>query len=167
VHLYFVHHIANRFVEERRNVTAFLPESSRDSLTQIQGNETLKYNFEFIPSKDYHHITGLDELKKHAPNSDIIIAELPDLANHQMPVEIIKDSNFNLMVVNSKRTWSEADTHLLQLFRQSHTSTPHILLNKMSESELELVLGELPKKRSWARLWLKRILSLNFNIVRV
>lgn len=90
---------------------------------------------------------------------DRIILELPPFQDHHINYTLINQADVLVMVLDSERTWSEANRTALDSLKQA-VQIPHvILLNRMKEEELEEISGEMPKKRSFFRKQIKKLVS--------
>ncbi len=116
----------------------------------------------YLQTKTYEELIKLSSADKTKKYTTIIV-ELPALLDSQLPVDLIKDVDLALMLLDSQRVWTNSDSHMLNLYQKAHKNTPVILLNRMSPDHLENLLGDIPKKRSKLRILFKRIITLNWN----
>lgn len=94
---------------------------------------------------------------------DFVILELPDIIKNPFPVTLAATIDFSFLVTRANRPWSEADKNALQLFNEATTGPePTVILNGVKVLEMETVVGEIPKKRSWFRQLIKRLVQLRF-----
>ncbi len=94
---------------------------------------------------------------------DFIVLELPDIIKNPFPVKLASTMDYTFLVTRANRAWSEADGNALDLFNQATTGPePTIILNGVKVLEMETIVGELPKKRSFIRRWIKRLIQLRF-----
>ena len=94
---------------------------------------------------------------------DFVLLELPSIIKNPFPVKLASAIDHSFLVVRANRSWTEADRNALQLFNEATTGPePTIVLNGVKVLEMETVLGELPKKRSRFRRWLKRLVQMRF-----
>lgn len=91
-----------------------------------------------------------------------IIVELPSLLDHNYPVKLCKSADVKFLVCRANRLWSIADSHVLDRFKNNIGDNIEVILNGTSLDEIEKVLGEIPKRRTKARRFLKRMLRLQF-----
>ena len=157
----------------------FVTEKLLERLTQINGSA------HFYTPETHHGISGnnidvvsyvipenlvkvksVKELVPKTEQSDVHpveVIELPCINQFAIPSELVQTANLSILIVSAKRTWSSADDHLQQLYKQSIDHPAVVVLNRTEPDELEAILGELPKQRSAIRKWLKQVISLNFN----
>lgn len=95
---------------------------------------------------------------------DHIILELPGIINHPFPVKWASMVDQSFMVARANRMWSVADKNAIQLFTEANNGPePMVILNGVKPLEMETVVGELPRKRSRLRIWVKNALLLRLN----
>lgn len=94
---------------------------------------------------------------------DFVLLEIPSIIKNPFPVKLAALVNDTYLVVRANRTWTQADTKALKLFKEATTGPePTIILNGVKTTEMETVLGEIPKKRSKLRRLIKRIIQMRF-----
>ncbi|MEZ4951607.1 MAG: hypothetical protein R2879_20050 [Saprospiraceae bacterium] len=94
---------------------------------------------------------------------DYILLELPGLLASAYPIEVINQANLHFLVSRSNRTWNAADSNAVRLYQESTGKEMYLILNGTQSEALEESLGEIPKKRSRVRRFLKKAASLNFS----
>jgi hypothetical protein len=90
------------------------------------------------------------------------VLELPALSQYSFPSELVMKADLNVMVLNARRLWGDADDHLSNLYLNATMNNTLIMLNNVQTDNLETLLGEIPKKRSPFRKFVKRILRFDF-----
>lgn len=94
---------------------------------------------------------------------DFIILELPSIIKNPFPVKLASTMDYMFLVARANRAWSEADSNALKLFNEATSGpVPTVILNGVKVLEMETVLGEIPKKRSRFRIWVKQLIQLRF-----
>ncbi|MFI2743095.1 GumC family protein [Zhouia sp. PK063] len=94
---------------------------------------------------------------------DFILLELPSIIKNPFPVKLASTVDHSFLVVRANRSWNEADNNALKLFNEATTGPePTLILNGVKVLEMENVLGEIPKKRSRFRRWIKKIVQMRF-----
>jgi uncharacterized protein involved in exopolysaccharide biosynthesis len=96
----------------------------------------------------------------HKP--DYVFVELPSVLEHNYPTELIVNSDLVLMVCRSNRLWSQADAHVLDQLKRIAANKLQFIINGVALKEVEAILGELPKQRSYTRSYLKNIFRFQF-----
>ena len=111
------------------------------------------------------HITEFDKLKEITDfkGFDFIILEIPGIIKNPFPVKLAATMDYNFLITRANRAWGDADRNALQLFKDSTTGPePTIILNGVKVQEMETVVGDLPKKRSFIRRWIKQLVQFRF-----
>ncbi|MCL6267158.1 GumC family protein [Flagellimonas myxillae] len=94
---------------------------------------------------------------------DFVILEIPSIIKNPFPVKLASTMDYTFLVTRANRAWSEADKNALELFNEATTGPePTIILNGVKVLEMETVVGDLPKKRSLIRSWIKKIVQFRF-----
>ena len=94
---------------------------------------------------------------------DFIILELPSIIKNPFPVKLAATMDYTFLVTRANRAWGEADKNALALFNEATTGPePSIILNGIKTLEMETVVGDIPKKRSIIRRWIKQIVQFRF-----
>ena len=94
---------------------------------------------------------------------DFVILEIPGIIKNPFPVKLAATMDYTFLVARANRAWSEADKNALALFKEATTGPePTIILNGVKVLEMETVVGDLPKKRSTIRQWVKQLVQLRF-----
>jgi hypothetical protein len=114
---------------------------------------------------DYHSaITYKDLLKGYIldnQNPDFVFIEIPNILTYPFPEELVKNANC-VMVARANHAWSTSDQNLLKNLINLTGNNPQFILNGLDLSDLESVLGDLPKKRSRFRRIIKRLIRFEF-----
>jgi len=105
-----------------------------------------------------------DEVKtSEIKNFDFIFVEIPGIINENYPILLLKNVDKLFFVLRANRSWDKADDNALkELLSFGPKSAPQILLNGVQFLEMETLLGELPRKRSFVRSFGKKILQFQF-----
>ena len=94
---------------------------------------------------------------------DFIILELPSIIKNPFPVKLAATMDYTFLITRANRAWSDADRNALTLFNEATTGPePSVILNGVKVQEMETVVGDLPKKRSLIRKWIKQIVQFRF-----
>lgn len=125
---------------------------------------TIKKTYEITPM--FHRAKAIDQLvdsdfKKE--DFDYVFVEIPAVMKNTYPVELVRESDHAIMLVRANRAWSSADENSLNDFKSvAKKDTIQVLLNGVELTEMENILGDLPKKRSFFRRFIKNALRLRF-----
>lgn len=123
--------------------------------------KTYKINEQFYKASNYIDILNQNNIKLD-DTPEYVIIELPAMIYNNYPTSIISNSDLNMLVCRSNRTWVDADKTILENLEQLSPSKIGFILNGVQINEIEAVLGELPKERSSFRKNLKTIFKLQF-----
>jgi succinoglycan biosynthesis transport protein ExoP len=83
--------------------------------------------------------------------------ELPALLDDPLAATRYPAPDLTLVVADARRRWNKADAYLLDTFREGSNHPVGFLLNRVQPIELEEIIGEVPRRRSWLRRSLKRL----------
>ncbi|MGX1928618.1 GumC family protein [Flagellimonas sp. 2504JD4-2] len=132
----------------------------------IQDESYQKITYEV--SDQLYKISNIEEFDQNSVVADFnlfdfIILELPGIIKNPFPVKLAATMDHSFLVVRANRAWGEADQNALALFNEATTGPePTIILNGVKILEMETVVGDLPKKRSLIRKFIKRLVQLRF-----
>jgi polysaccharide biosynthesis transport protein len=104
----------------------------------------------------------LESTKFSRPDPDFVIIELPPVLYYQYSAPLMEKAGTSILVCRANRTWSGADEGMLEIIRKQTTQEPYFFLNGVEIPILEMVLGDLPKKRSRLRRLVKNLARLQF-----
>jgi uncharacterized protein involved in exopolysaccharide biosynthesis len=108
---------------------------------------------------EIHPSLSPERLKEY----DFIFVEAPPIISKAFPVKLFHEADHIYLVVRANRSWSEADKNAMEVFREiAPEPEPSVILNGVELLEMESVLGDLPRKRSWLRRFIKNIIRLRF-----
>lgn len=95
-------------------------------------------------------------------NFDFVLIEIPSITHQSYPPGLIKDIDFGVVVTRANRPWTKSDENSLSGIMQFMKFNPTIFLNGVQAETLEVLLGELPRKRSFFRRLIKKMVTLQF-----
>lgn len=122
-------------------------------------------------SNNIQSIESLELLSPEIKKIDIkelnfVIVEIPSIIQSVYPYLFLKKADLFFLVLKASRSWDRADKYALSELRALNlNSDPQIILNGVHLLEMESLLGDLPKKRSFFRRALKNIIRLRFNTI--
>jgi polysaccharide biosynthesis transport protein len=129
------------------------------------GFDTARY----IVSKDFYLISSFRGLETpgFVPEWEkyhFIFVEFPGILHSSFPVNLFKTADHCFLVCRANRAWAKADANILdEVLAVTDPVKPKILLNGVVVEEMESLVGELPRKRSKIRIFLKRFVKLQFS----
>jgi polysaccharide biosynthesis transport protein len=96
-------------------------------------------------------------------NYDFIFIEIPGILNHSYPINIFKSIKHAFLITRANRAWSNSDSNTLNdILEYIPENKPQILLNGVELDEMENIIGELPRKRTFLRKLIKNIIQFRF-----
>ena len=90
---------------------------------------------------------------------DVSIVIHPNLLQFNYNPNLLERRALNLYVLNAANIWTVAESSKLQELEDINLTQEAVVLMNVSLYELENIIGEIPKKRSRIRVFLKRLLS--------
>jgi uncharacterized protein involved in exopolysaccharide biosynthesis len=96
-------------------------------------------------------------------NYSYIFLEMPPLLKDSYPVDLLAKYNLALLFARANRTWNHADTKALNIFSTGVSTKPKLVVNALRVEALEDSLGEIPKRRSKIRRFIKRAILFDFS----
>jgi len=94
---------------------------------------------------------------------DYIIIEIPPILYYPLPAGLISSIDIPLLVCRSNRTWNSADKKAVNSLMKLTDHKPLFILNGVELCEIETILGDLPRKGSWIRQKIKKIMRFQLN----
>lgn len=142
--------IINLLSMEEREGKSFLAKYFADYwATEGLHVRIVKYGIDFEPEgKNYIQAQKLSDFWQ--PNSaeqqpDIILVEYPAINSATLPLIVIKQADFNLLIANACRLWGRDDDARLKSIKEILGDTPLALyLNNADREVVESFTGELP-----------------------
>ena len=120
------------------------------------------YNFDDILSNEFNiHDFFTEMIGADYRNIDFIFIEIPSILHYPTPVRMLKSVNFALFVARANRAWSIAETNVLNQFKETvlESTETESIANGVKVDVLETIIGEIPKKRSYFRRLVKRLIK--------
>jgi len=98
-------------------------------------------------------------IDKNDKSNDFIISVIPSIGRGLDNSILIKDADMNLIVFDSNLTWSTADQYNIEKIRQIIETNMYAILTNSMPNNLEEMYGEIPKKRSKLRIFIKKTIK--------
>jgi capsular polysaccharide biosynthesis protein len=126
----------------------------------LSKEEYQEYNF----SETFYQVINYEEIMEQNGFSisympDFILIELPPILYYSYPMNLVSNSDLLILICRSNRTWTEAEQEALTSLIKLNEQETHYILNGVGLAEIESILGNLPKKRSWIRRKVKNQLN--------
>lgn len=150
------------------NVLSFSDNSEKELFTEMIMSALSKENFKYRVfdysgieeglEENYQEYMGISRILGEE-QLDVSIVIHPNLLQFNYNPNLIERKAINLYVLNSANIWSAAESSKLDELQEINLSHQAVVLMNVSLYELENIVGEIPKKRSRVRVFLKRLLS--------
>lgn len=98
---------------------------------------------------------------------DLVLLEIPPLENIIITKTNLPKIDMAILVCRANRIWNRIDDELLDIFTKTSGVKPMLVLNGVEIDHAEEYLGEVPKKRSFIRAFVKRIAKMEFGNKKV
>ncbi|MEM1217831.1 MAG: hypothetical protein AAGH79_02930 [Bacteroidota bacterium] len=108
--------------------------------------------------EDNSHLSFREQTAKD--HVDFVFFELPAILDQPFPFDQLPELDLVLMVARSNKVWNHGDKKALYLLEKAMRNTPFLVLNGCETDFLEEVIGEIPKRRSFIRRWVKKIVGV-------
>lgn len=137
------------------------PENNTEnkSTTNIENERASEESSPNLSKKlnDYNLYT--DFLKAENIDTDFVVCIMSPVSNGIDNPVIISDVYANFIVYDASALWSEADNFILDKLKNALPNGLYGILTKAEPDNLEEMYGEIPKKRSFIRKLLKKLLK--------
>lgn len=109
------------------------------------------------------YIQWTNESKRDDMHANTIrLVELPALEQYVFTGAALPVMDDVFLVVRANRIWNQVDKDMLANFQKVSGIKPKVILNGVDVDFAEVYIGEVPKKRSALRSFLKRIIKFEF-----
>ncbi|HEY8401084.1 MAG TPA: hypothetical protein VIK89_07480 [Cytophagaceae bacterium] len=129
--------------------------------TKVKDHPCLK-PFYYNPDKNFVNQSRVDDLlpqKEQVKDFKFVVLEIPSLAEHQLPVELISNMDLALIVIAADRSWTESDIYISRLYSKATNYQPLIVLNKVKTDRLEGLDGIKRKKSTGLKFFKRSVIS--------
>lgn len=109
---------------------------------------------EFFKINSFEHLLLTNNISLNKYYKYIFI-EIPSIINNLYPADLVKDASLSLLITRSNRAWTKADTYALDVYKEISENKIESILNGVDLEQLESIIGEIPKKRSYLRKVIK------------
>jgi len=124
-------------------------------------NFTYRINHRFFEVQTEAELLGNPDFT--VDRFDFVFLEIPGLLTSAYPVDLVGKYDQTVLFARGNRVWNEADQKALATFSSGLKAQPNLAINAVKPEALEASLGELPKRRSLLRKWVKRIILFDFS----
>lgn len=144
------------------NVLLLKPKT--DDEVPLNASNNLYYNIDH----SFHRVSSITELVADWSGVDLtsydyVFVEIPGILNNTYPIKLFKSSHHSFLVARANRPWSNADKNAIKdIVEFTKNNNPQLLLNGVPIEEMESVIGDLPRHRTFIRRLVKNVLRLQF-----
>lgn len=117
---------------------------------------------EVIKSHDSQLMTTEEHGLVKKKEKDFILVEFPALEKMVIKPGLFPPLNHSFLVCRANRIWDNKDKDMVSIFMQTTHSQPMFILNGVETDFAEEHIGEVPKKRSAFRAFIKKIVKFEF-----
>ena len=120
----------------------------------------------------YKNLTALDykveklswkeNMDPIAAGIDIVLVEFPQFDSMIIKQNMLPTVNHSILICRANRIWSRIDKDLLAIYSKTTGNRPSLLLNGVNADFAEEYIGEVQKKRSTFRKFLKGLMKFEF-----
>ena len=104
------------------------------------------------------------EAEEEEQTYDFVFIEIPTENIHPYIYDLATDIDLGYLICRANRSWNNSDRFIYRELVKivESKAPPELILNGVDIDNIESILGEIPKKRSYARRRLKDIVTFNF-----
>ncbi len=108
-------------------------------------------------------ISKLTEANLQSADFDFIAIELPSILSGTYPTALLPKTSLTVLLCRANRSWNTADQSALASYQHKHKGPVGLIINGVKAESLEDIMGEVPKRRSFIRKLIKRIVLFQFS----
>lgn len=127
------------------------------------------WDFEYEVPENFINIRNINELLRNftflTKGYQFIIIELPALLSSEYPAGLVHTGNLSLLVGKASRVWNKADDDVVKLYGSTASHPKFSVLNGCHVDQMEAIVGEIPRRRSFLRKWVKKIVNLDIRAI--
>ncbi len=151
----------NLFIQELRSATKGIESPANIIFLSINPGEGKSFVQQQIEA--YQADNRVDAFLGQAQPADLAaefhFKELPAVIQNPYSQKEVKDGDVHVLICKADRKWTEADKHALKVYKKMAGKKPLLFLNGVSTHVMEDMIGEIPRKRTWFRKLIKRLLT--------
>lgn len=151
----------NLFTQELRSAAKGMKKPAKVILFSInpaEGKSFLQQQIETYQA-DNQVDSFLGSSKQTDLDSEFSFRELPAVIQNPYSQEDVQSGDIHILICKADRKWTEADKHALKVYKKLAGKKPLLFLNGVSTHVMEDLTGEIPRRRTWLRKLIKRLLT--------
>jgi hypothetical protein len=114
----------------------------------------LNYKVEKLPWKE--------NMEPFAAGTEIALIEFPAFDTMMIKPNMLPKLDHSILVCRANRVWTRIDKDLLAIYTKTTGNRPSLLLNGVNSDFAEEYIGEVQKKRSYIRKFVKGVVKFEF-----
>lgn len=104
----------------------------------------------------------MERANRLAETKDFVLIEFPPLDDIIIKPGLFPELNYSILVCRANRVWGKVDKEILTIFTKTTEKKPLFILNGVDTDFAEEYIGEVPKKRTFLRTLIKRVVKFEF-----
>jgi hypothetical protein len=135
------------------------------SIQELEGKSTIKdLWYQKLTSLNYkvESHPWKEKMEPFAPETDIVLVEFPSLDSMIIKVDMLPKLDSSILLCRANRIWGKIDKDLLAIYTKTTGNKPTLLLNGVNTDFAEEYIGEVQKKRSSIRTFIKGLVKFEF-----
>jgi hypothetical protein len=135
------------------------------SIQELEGKSTIKdLWYQKLTSLDYkvESHPWQEKMEPFSPETDIVLVEFPPLDSMLIKANMLPKLDLSILLCRANRIWSKIDKDLLAIYIKTTGNKPSLLLNGVNTDFAEEYIGEVQKKRSYFRRFVKGFVKFEF-----
>lgn len=154
-----------REIKDRKPVIGFFSTRKGEGKTWLEnylGDHLEKKGYEVVQFSSSEWLKKRENLSYSTPEARFIFVEYPGLLEESSWHQTIESLDLAFLVVFARKAWSKADSRMLEQLKQASNHKLFLFINGLPLDQMETVIGEVPKRRSFIRRFIKRMITLQF-----
>jgi hypothetical protein len=154
---YVADQIANELTIRNLSVTIVTFEKSEDQQAEnvSESDKTKKLN---LSSKLLKFDSYAELFVDEKITTDYVVVVIPAISNGIENSVIVNTAQANFYVFDANSSWIDADNYMLEKLNKLINTNVFAVLTRAIPDNLEEMYGEIPKKRSFFRVFIKKLL---------
>lgn len=156
-------YLIKNFVTQAASLGKKIAVVTPDLYYPVKGVDVYNYSTanDFVTSGSVDEVVNNKNYKKE--NYDYTIFEYPSLVQNQVPIKCLMNSDRVMLVVDASRSWDDSDSMAIDSLKDIVDGKTVIALNGMNLMNMEYLIGEIPRKRSMLRKFIKEVFKVQLN----
>lgn len=156
---YMTHLLANELVSLNYKVMVVFHKEMTET-DAFYDRAQYKNNKEFLNTKSFEDLipVGTD-----SSLYDFVFITFESILTEQYSLDLNESADMAFCCISANRSWSKADKFAMKEFINTLNVQPRLIVNGVEPDYMDAVLGDIKKRRSTLRKFLKMVFTLQFN----